>query len=369
MKIAFTGIRGIPATYSGFETFAETSARALSLMGHTVFVYNRKHHYPNCNLKSYKGARLIWLPSFASKHLDTLSHTFLSLIHACFSNCEIIYICGVGNAILSFIPRIFGKKVFLNVDGLDWKREKWNFFASWFLKFSEKIALVFPNHTITDSKIVCAYYKETYGKVPVYIPYFTPLIKTSDKAILKDYNLEKDKYILCVGRLVPENNVHLLIDAYKKLKTNVKLVIVGDAPYTGKYVDALKKQASENIIFTGYLFKKPYRELSSNCLFFALPGHAGGMRVVNLEQMSFGNCILANNSKNNLEVLADTALFCDFADTENTAKTIDALLNDKATISRLRKSVKQRQRKEYRLKNVVKIYENFFKKNNLKGPA
>lgn len=360
MKIAFTGIRGIPASYSGFETFAETSARALSLMGCEVVVYNRKKHYKSCDLQEYKGARLIWLPSVPSKHLDTISHTFVSLLHACFSNADVIYICGVGNAVLSFLPRLFGKKVFVNVDGLDWKREKWNCLASWFLKTSEKIALMFPNHTITDSKIVCDYYQGKYGQKPTYVPYFSPCVKTSDNKALEKYKLKKDKYILCVGRLVPENNVHKLIEAYKQLNTDIKLVIVGDAPYVNNYVKTLYNEESENIIFTGYLFGKSYRELSSNCLFFALPGHAGGMRVVLLEQMSFGNCILANSSKNNLEVLGDAGAFCDFQDTKITAEHIHNLIKDPAKIACFRKASRTRKKHNYTLKTVADIYKQFF---------
>lgn len=358
MKIAFTGIRGIPATYSGFETFAEISARALTLSKHTITVYNRKTHYKTREFYKYKNTHIVWLPSFSSKHLDTISHTFLSLIHACFCDYDVIYICGVGNAILSFIPRIFGKKVFLNVDGLDWKREKWNKFASFFLKFSERIALYFPTYTITDSKAVCRYYKDNYGKEPYYVPYFTPEVKTSSTDILSKYNLEKDKYILCVGRLVPENNVHLLIESYRNLKTDVKLVIVGDAPFVNEYKNSLYKHKSDKIIFTGYLFKRDYRELSSHCLFFALPGHAGGMRVVNLEQMSFGNCILANNSKNNIEVLGKTALFTDFADTDQTAKKILSLIEQNKIVMRFRSLTKKRQKLKFRLKTVSKLYSN-----------
>ena len=145
MKIAFTGIRGIPASYSGFETFVEELSDRLAQKNIEVSVYNRSTHYKNRPIL-HKGARILYLPSIPSKHLDTIVHTFIVLLHALFKKYDIVYICGVGNSMVSWIPRITGKKVILNVDGRDWQRKKWGSFAKAYLRFAEKMA---PKKVVT----------------------------------------------------------------------------------------------------------------------------------------------------------------------------------------------------------------------------
>lgn len=357
IKIAFMGIRGVPASYSGFETFIESLSRVLVKFGHEVTVYNRSSHVKDIQ-RSYYGIKIVNLPTVKSKFLDTFVHTFLSVIHALFCNYDIIYICGVGNSLLTGIPRFLRKKVILNVDGLDWQREKWNNFAKKFLKFSEYISVLFPVVTLTDSKTVQSYYRTTYKKEILYLPYFVNIVKTQSAEVLKEYNLFQNKYILFVGRLEPENNAHKLVEVYQSLKTEYKLVIVGDAPYSRQYIAQLKKQESSNIIFTGYLFQKAYQELSSHAYFFVLPGKAGGTRVVLLEQMALGNCILVNNSENNLEVVGDCAYA--YAESENNQELKDSLqylLSEPGIVEEYREKAKLRLRDKYSFGRVIKEYE------------
>ncbi|MFC2140474.1 glycosyltransferase [Candidatus Auribacterota bacterium] len=358
--IAFTGIRGIPASYSGFETFVENFARILVKFGFKVTVYNRSS-YNKKRKDSFYGVQIVSLPTIKNKFLDTFIHTFLALLHSFTKKYDLIYICGVGNSLLSFMPRLLGKKVILNVDGLDWRREKWEPFAKKFLKFSERISICFPNITLTDSKTVKTYYKKNYQKNIHCIPYFVQIRKSSSRETLKQYHLTKDKYILFVGRLVPENNVHQLISAYQRIETDCKLVIIGDAPYSKQYINNIKQYQNDRIIFTGYLFKKAYQELSSHAYFFVLPGRAGGTRVVLLEQMALGNCILVNNSPNNLEVLEEYGLSYDGLKKEETlVDSLNYLLNHPEVIEQYRKKVRERIRKQYALRKVLEAYERLF---------
>jgi hypothetical protein len=154
MKIAMLGSRGIPACYSGFETFYENLAIRLSARGHQVTVYNRKQ-YVNHPSKFYKRVKLVTLPTLRNKHLDTLYHTFISVIHAAFQGYDIAYFCIVGNSPLTLLTRLLGVKTILNVDGEDSKREKWRGFEKVYLKFSEYLATIFPHVVISDSQVKC----------------------------------------------------------------------------------------------------------------------------------------------------------------------------------------------------------------------
>src|SRR3989338_675329 len=306
MNIAFTGIMGIPACYSGFETFVEKFAEGLVRDGYLVTVYNRQ--YINYKGEGYNGIRIIILPTIKMKHLDTIFHTFLSVIHCLFCRYDIVYVCGVGNSPLIFIPRLVGSKVIINVDGLDWSREKWSPFAKLYLKVCEVWAIIFANVVITDSRFVQSYYRNTYSKETVYISYGAQ-IRTRGNAyeidILKKFGLEKDKYILFISRLVPENGAHILIEAYNMLRTDLKLVIAGNATYSDRYIESLKSAKSLPMIFTGFVFGQEYNQLMRNAYIFVLPSMVSGTRVVLLEAMAFSNCVLVNNCESNMEVVGD----------------------------------------------------------------
>ncbi|MCZ6703563.1 MAG: DUF1972 domain-containing protein, partial [Ignavibacteria bacterium] len=158
MKIAIMGIRGIPANYGGFETFVEALAPRLANKGHEVTVYGRS----NCikhDGKYYKGCRIIILPTISHKYLDTVAHTFVCAVHSLFCRYDVILICNSANSLFSFIPRMVGSKVALNVDGLEWKRKKWNTLGKLFYKISEYFATKFPTEIVTDARIIQLYYK------------------------------------------------------------------------------------------------------------------------------------------------------------------------------------------------------------------
>lgn len=370
MKIAIMGIRGIPANYSGFETFAEGFGLRLVKRGYEVTVYNRSN-WINYNERFYNGIRLVKLPTIANKYLDTIFHTFLSLIHGIFRRYDIIYICGVGNSILAFIPRLFNLRVVLNVDGLDWQRGKWGILARLYLKLSEYLASKFANVIISDSQVIQRYYLKRYNKETVYIPYGVDENCQSARArqglaiysrnILERFGLNKDKYILFVGRLVPENGAHYLIKAYCNLKTNLKLVIVGDAPYSKRYIQSLKSCENRNVIFTGYLFGEGYRELSSNAYLFILPSNVGGSRPVLLEQMALGNCVLVSDSEPNLETVGDAGIIYKAEElNRDLERKLRYLLDNPDLVKEYRCKAFEHVKKHYSWETVIKRYEDLF---------
>ena len=277
MKIALLGTRGIPASYSGFETCVEQLGQRLVERGHEVTVYCRSHHI-SYKGEYYKGMRLVKLPTISNKYLDTIVHSFISSLHALGQGYDIALYFIAGNSPVSWIPRLVGTRTLLNVDGLDWKREKWPALAKKYIQFSEYLATKLPNIYLTDLHVVQNYYHDHYHNEPPYIPYGSEVEIIPPGEILANFGLEPRRYVLFVGRLVPENCAHHLVEAFHELQTDLKCVIVGDAPYAEEYQAELRRMAAGDprIIFTGYVFGKGYHELGSNAAFFVESSGVGG---------------------------------------------------------------------------------------------
>lgn len=312
MKIALLGTRGVPASYSGFETCVEQLGQRLVQRGHDVTVYCRSHHitYPH---PTYKGMRLVKLPTIANKYLDTMVHSFISSLHALPRRYDIALYFIAGNSPVTWIPRLVGSKTILNVDGLDWKREKWPTLAKKYIQLAERLATRLPNRFITDSEVVQGYYRDRYGVEPPYIPYGSEIEKLPPGPTLAKYGLEAQQYVLFVGRLVPENCAHHIVEAFHTLETDMKCVIVGDAPYAEAYIASLKAaaQGDPRIIFTGYVFGEGYHELGSNAAVFVESSGVGGTHPALTEAMAFGSCVVVNNTPENLETIGDAGFAYD----------------------------------------------------------
>ncbi len=298
------GTRGVPASYSGFETCVEELGSRLVARGHEVTVYCRSHHIKYAG-STYKGMRLVKLPTVKNKYLDTLVHAFLSSVHVMFRPFDVCLYFIAGNSLVTWIPRLAGKRTIINVDGLDWKREKWPKAAKLYIKFAERMAAYLPNAFLTDSRVVQQYYRDEYRANPPYIAYGSDVASLPPGDTLRRWGLEPRKYILFVGRLVPENCAHHLLDAYCMLgdKKGMKCVIVGDAPYAEEYIASLKQRACEGAVFTGYVFGEGYRELSSNAYCFVETSGVGGTHPALLEAMGFGNCVVTHDTPENLETV------------------------------------------------------------------
>ena len=358
MRIAFVGIRGIPATYSGFETFVEQLSTRLAARGHYTAVYNRLHHIKYSE-PTFRGVRVFRLPAIPTKHLDTFSHTFLSCFHILSQSYDIVYFCGIGNAPLCRFARIGGKKVILNVDAEDWKRGKWGRFASSYLRWCERVAHRSAHSLIADSRVIQERYRQELGADTQYISYGANVGRSRDDKAVRKFGLEPNQYILFIGRLVPENNAHLLIQAYQKLHLHQKLVIVGDAPYSTDYKESLRKMAGPNVIFTGYVFGEDYSSLSSHARLFVLPSRIDGTRPVLLDQMGFGNCALVSDSPGNMEVIGDSG--DSFNGTvEDLKNKINLLLNDSELVTAYRERAAARVKQHYSWDVVADQYEKLF---------
>ena len=361
MKIAFLGSRGIPASYSGFETFYEQISTRLAERGHDVIVFNR---YPFVPYKepTYKGVRLVKLPTISHKSLDTIFHTFLSVLFLPFLRPDIAYFCGVGNALFCLPCRWLGIPTIINVDGEDWARKKWSGFASKWLLWSESWAARFADIVIADAKVIQRRYRELYNRETLYVPYGANIpSETPPSDIIRRLGLKPDGYVLFVSRLVPENRAELLIEAFRHMETDKRLVIVGDAPYSENYKASLRKAADERVVFAGYVFGDDYAALSRGASLFCLPSGIDGTRPVLLDQMGFGNCIVIRNSAANMEVGGDAvATFDGTREVESLAKTILTLLNNPEERRRLGSAARDRVGRLYDWDVITSRYEKLF---------
>jgi glycosyltransferase involved in cell wall biosynthesis len=368
MKIALIGSRGIPARYSGFEQFYEQFAVRLAERGHDVTVYNRSHFIKDVK-KEYKGVRIVSLPSIPTKHLDTIVHTALSSLHALFCRYDMVYYCIVGNSPLVWLPRLVGTRTLINVDGEDWAREKWSGFAKTYQKWCERVACKAANAVIADAKGILTRYRELYNHETIFVPYGANIrteFRTPADVVpsaLAKWDLSPDEYIFYVGRFVPENAIDLLIRAFKRLKTDKKLVIVGDAPYADEFKKSLYELASgdDRIVFTGYAFGDDYAQLSANAYFYIQPAGIDGTRPALLDQMGFGNCVLVRNSTVNMEVIGDCGCFFDRTRLEDSLTEVmqDLVMNgDK--VKGYREKVTSRIANYYNWDWVTSFYEDLF---------
>jgi len=362
MKIAIMGIRGIPANYGGFETFAEKISIGLVEKGHDVTVYCRTNNV-SYNEPFYKGVKLVQLPTIQHKYADTVAHTFLSVVHSLINRYDVILICNSANSIFSFIPRITNQKVAINVDGLEWQRAKWNYWGKLTYRISEFLATFLPNHVVTDSRFIEDYYLKKFKKDSTFIPYGATTKKTDTNGVLKKYNLKANKYVLFVSRLEPENNAHLVVKAFEKTKTDMKLVVVGDAPYNDEYIENLKKTKDERIIFTGYVFGKGYAEFQSNAYFYVQATEVGGTHPALLEGMGYGNCVLATDVPEHREALSDAGIYFK-KDVSELAEKMQYLLDNPEVINNYSQNALKRIKKYYSWESIVDSYEKLFRRLN-----
>ena len=330
MKIAFIGIRGIPVIYSGFESFAENLAVSLVEKKHQVFVYCRKQYVGRNS--NYRKINLITTPSIKNKNFESISHSLFSSLHAIFiTRPDVIYYFGVGNAIFTILPRLFGIKTIINVDGLDWRREKWGKPAQFFLLISEYLSTIFPNITITDSEFMKDYYQKKYHKKSIYIPYGVKFDFKINNQLLDNYHLKSKKYLIWVGRFVPDNHLKELIKAYKKVKTKLPLVIIGDDFYKEKYYFEIKKliRNDKRIIETGFVSRDIYASLVSNSLMYIETKRSGGTHPSLIEAMKLSSLIISNDSIANKKILNKSGFFYKKGNDQDLKNTIYKLLNNK----------------------------------------
>jgi glycosyltransferase involved in cell wall biosynthesis len=362
MRIAMIGLKALPPQYSGFETAADEIARRLVVMGHEVVVYNRtglSTHEGN----NYHGVKLVTLPTINSKNLSSITHALLCTLHVLFNRVDVVHYFTTGTTLFAPLPRLAGMKTVCSVDGTDWQRQKWGFLARLYLRVSERLAALFCNDLIGDSVDVVRYYRRRYGVTPVLSTYGIRERPRLGREWLERFGLKEREYVLFVGRLVPENNVHVLISAYERIKSDKKLVIMGDDPWGKRYVRSLRSTRDPRIIFTGGIYGEGYEELQQNAYLFVLPDEVGGTHPSLVEAMGFGNCVLVNDTPSNLEAVAGAGFSYSGAEGDrDLERQLDRLLQDPSLVQEYRRKARNHAQRTYRWEDVVAEHERLYQR-------
>ncbi len=279
--------------------------------------------------------------------------------HLTFSDADICLFLGVSPVLFSFLPRLFGKRLAVNIDGLEWKRKKWGRVASFYLKFSEKLAGIFCHEVVADSMAIKEYYEKAYKKNANFIAYGTEIVNYQDTNTLAKYGLEKEGYILQVCRLEPENNTHIVIREFERVKTNLKLAIVGDAPYSGEYVKSLKKTKDPRIKFLGAIYGYDYKVLQSNAYCYIHAHEVGGTNPALLEAMGAGNCVIVLNVPFNVEVINEAGFSFSKKEGDLTYK-LQYLIDNPKIVKEYRQKAVKRVKENYNWDSIINQYESLF---------
>jgi glycosyltransferase involved in cell wall biosynthesis len=354
LKIAMIGIKAIPARDGGFETAVDELSRGMVACGHEVVVYNRSG-MSELSGTDYQGVHLVTLPTIRSKNLSTIVHAFLASMHVAFHRADVVHYFITGTTLFAPIPRILGMKTVCSVDGTDWQRGKWGKFARWYLKLSESLAVRFSNALVSDSRDVQRYYREMYNAESSLITYGIRDIPVKGREWLDRFGLEPREYVLFVGRLVPENNIHHLIHAFEQTHTEKKLVIVGSDPWEKEYVRSLKSTKDARVIFTGGVYGQGYAQLQKSAYLFVLPDEVGGTHPALVEAMGFGNCVLVNDTVSNKEVIGAAGFsYKGEEEAQDLLRQLRMLLNAPALVAEFRLKAEERARANYRWEAVVR---------------
>jgi glycosyltransferase involved in cell wall biosynthesis len=303
VKFAIVGTRGIPARYGGFETFAEELSTRLAARGHHVTVY--------CRQKSespYRGVFLVCLPTIRHKYLDTITHSFLSTLHLLFHRHDAVIYCNAANAVFTWMPRMLGMPVALNVDGLERNRKKWNKLAKAWYQLSEWLATWMPTAVVTDASAIAEYYRKRYNRSSTMISYGAEIGPVKTTAVLGQLGLEHHKYFLYVSRMEPENNGLLVRESFEKVNTSFRLALIGDAPYAADYISKVRDTKDPRVVMPGAIYGDGYRELGSHCFAYIHATEVGGTHPALIEAMGRGALTLYLDTPENAEVAGGAGL-------------------------------------------------------------
>ena len=345
LRIAVFGQKRL-SREGGVEIVVKELCTRMAQQGCQVTCYNRSGHhvsgaeYDDIDNTNYEGIRQKCVPTIEKKGLAAVSASAFAALYSAFGKYDVVHIHAEGPAFFSWLPKMFGKRVVVTIHGVDWQREKWQSgFGSKFIRQGEKNAVKYADEIIVLSKGVQDYFKETYGRETHFIPNGVnrPQIRKAN-LITEKFGLKKDSYILFLGRLVPEKGIRYLVEAFKNVKTDKKLVIAGGSSDTDPFMEELKGLAKddERILFTGFVQGAMLDELYSNAYIYTLPSDLEGMPLSLLEAMSYGNCCLVSDIPECAEVVEDKALIFKKSDVEDLREKLQEACDNPEMVMRMK---------------------------------
>ncbi len=321
LHIAMIGHKRIPSREGGVEVVVNELSVRMAKLGHHVEAYNRFGHHVSGKKydeeygwkgrKFYKGVRIYIVPTFRRSSLNAIVYTFFATIMALFHHYDVIHYHAEGPCAMLWLPHFLKRKVVVTIHGLDWQRAKWGNFASFVIKFGERMAAKYADDVIVLSDNVKQYFADVYQREVTYIPNGINRPKPQGAAVIEEkYGLKKDGYFLFLARIVPEKGLHYLIEAFSELETDKKLVIAGGSSQAMDYMERIHRMAAEDerILMTDFVQGQVLEELYANAYAFVLPSDVEGMALTLLEAMSYGACCLVSDIRENTEVVEDKAL-------------------------------------------------------------
>lgn len=355
MRIAFIGQKGIPVTQGGVERHTEELAIRMAKRGHEVRVYTRPS-YTDPKLKEYKGVKLVSLPSVNTKNLDAISHTFISILHLIFHPTDAVMFQAIGPNSLNWLVRIFRPSI--RVLGMfhcqDYFHEKWGRVARMTLRFGEWALSKFSHVIFVTSKILQNRVFNLYGRKAVHLPNGVPRPAKIDEKIEKEtlakFDLTPNEYLVVVTRLIAHKGVHYILEAFKNIKTDKKLVIVGGTSFTDDYVKKLQDFAKEDsrVVFTDFLTGDALQAVFRNADLFVHSSDAEGLPINVLEAMSFGMAPVLSDIPEHLETSGGHAYFHKQGNVADLRNVIEHLLKPE---NKQEKETVGRKAQEYVVKN------------------
>lgn len=344
LRIAMLGHKRIPSREGGIEIVVEELSTRMAALGHSVTCFNRGGHhvsgkeFDNGKVKRYKGVRLITVPTLDKKGLAAMTSSFFAALQTALGKYDVVHFHAEGPCAMIWLPKLLGKRCVVTIHGLDWQREKWkNGFGSKYIHLGEKMAVKYADEIIVLSKGVQEYFQKTYGRKTLFIPNGVnrPVLRKAD-LIKNKFGIDKDGYLLFLGRIVPEKGIRYLLQAYKQLHTDKKLVIAGGSSDTDDFMKEIQALAAgdDRVIFTGFVAGQALEELYSNAYLYLLPSDLEGMPLSLLEAMSYGNCCVVSDIAECAEVVEDKAVTFQKSNVQDLKEKLQRLCDDSATVQK-----------------------------------
>ena len=343
LNIAMLGHKRVPSREGGIEVVVEELSTRMVAAGYSVTCFNRRgKHVSGAEIQrinQYKGVRIKEVFTIDRKGLAAMTSSFFASIESALGRYDVVHFHAEGPCAMLWLPKLFSKRCIATIHGIDWQRAKWGGFASKYIKFGEKVAAKYADEIIVLSEGVQKYFMDTYGRKTVFIPNgVNRPVLCSPQLIKEKFGLDKDEYILFLGRLVPEKGITYLIEAFKGVTTEKKLVIAGGSSDTEAFSQELKKLAEgdDHIVFTGFVQGQMLEELYSNAYVYTLPSDLEGMPLSLLEAMSYGNCCLTSDIAECAEVVEDKAILFKKSDVDDLKEKLQYVCDNPDAVRKLK---------------------------------